>query len=305
MGYTHYWTQTRSFTEDEWKDVSADIRTILNKAIAIGVPLADAYGHKGKRPSFNAKQIMFNGVDFTKLGGDDDSHETMVICRDKQRDHSEFCKTARKPYDVVVTACLCYLSSVTGAYDVSSDGYGVDFMAGLSLAQEALPEKANILDLPMGVMQHDRWTGPWVSGWDNSGYEVHFCVNGKGYVKQNKTGAWYCFQTHLELAKFLDANKEATFRTGGTTRFAHHTFTYGRSEPDIWNAMGSFDEARHARIARSQGKVLSALFPVDVAHDEAPPAYVRPGDFTRPGEEGGPPFHYYIKEVLTAAAETV
>lgn len=295
MGYTHYWTQTRSFSGDEWLEVSADIREILT-FVQHGrdIPLANGDGDFGTHPTFSATEIMFNGA------GDEDSHETFVLPRARRKEWDggslggNFCKTARKPYDLAVTAVLCYLSSVAGAYDVSSDGHGHNFVDGLAAAREALPSKANLLDIPMGVMAADRWTGPWISG--SRGYDVQFCINGKAYVTHLKSGATYCFATHGEMGQFLEAHKRAKFRSGGRSTFG----SYGRDEPDIWHAYGSFDKARHDRIAKAQVKVLSKLFPVDAAHAEQPPAYVRPGELARPEDNGT--FCYSLGDLMRSIA---
>ncbi len=271
--------------------MSIDIAAILTYVQhGCDIPLGNASGDRGTQPELDANQIMFNGVG-------DASHETFSVSRVRGKSWEggqlghDFCKTARKPYDLAVTACLCYLSSVAGTFDVSSDGHGQDFVDGLRAAREALPEKANLLDIPLGVMANDRWTGPWIND-RNSGYSVNFCVNGKAYVTYKKTGETYCFATHGECARFLEAHKVAKFRSGGVSSFG----SYGKEEPDIWNAFGSFDQKRHQRIAKAQAKVLKTLFPVDPAHQEQPPAYVRPGDLPRPENDGS--FCYSLGELL-------
>lgn len=295
MGYTHYWTQTRAFKAAEWREVSNDIGRILAYAQGFGIPLGDWEGEAGSQPTFDASHIGFNGIG-------DDSHETFVIDRKRTKQWERgtlggaFCKTAEKPYDVVVKACLCYLSSVTGTHDVSSDGNGKDFLAGLDLAKAALPEKANILDIPMGIMQDDRWTGPYVMDQDGSGYRVQFCVDGYGYVERKSPHAWCRFGTHVELATLLDAHKKAGGFGTDRTSFGG----YGTEEPDIWAAMGSFDSKRHLRIALAQSRVLASLFPVTPERDAAPPAYVRPGDYVRP-EDGGT-FAYRLSDLLAREA---
>ena len=41
MGYTHYWTQTRAFTDEEWSELATDIGEIISYVENItGVPLA-------------------------------------------------------------------------------------------------------------------------------------------------------------------------------------------------------------------------------------------------------------------------
>lgn len=296
MGYTHYWTQTRSFTLDEWTETSADIREILTYVENLcGVPLADGAGDGGTRPEFTDRHVMFNGVG-------EDAHETFVLLRTRAKAWpggclgADFTKTARKPYDIAVTACLCYLASVSETHSVSSDGKGANFVAGLDAARKALPRKANILDIPMDIMRDDRWTGPWVNGHDKSGFDINFCIDGMAYVQKKSTKEWYRFETHVLMAEFLNRNKYASFRRGGSTGFG----SYPSHENDIWNATGSFDGARHARIAKAQAKVLRTLFPVDGNHAFPPPAYVRPGDMPRPEEAGT--FCYSLSDLLNKIA---
>jgi len=284
LGYTHYFTQKRSFSGDEWVDVTADIGAILTYVEhSVGIVLGDGEGSPGSHPFFDRGGILYNGIG-------DNAHETFALKRLKGGFDS--CKTNRKPYDLAVTACLCYVASVTGTHRVTSDGQGSDFLAGLAAAREAVPAKANLLDIPMEVMESDLWTGPWINGGTSSGYHVGFCVNGKGYVTHKMTGDVYCFESHEALARYLDASKRATFRQGGRTVFGE----YQKDEHDIWNASGSFDKKRHRRIARAQAKVLGRLFPVAADHAEKPPAFVRPGDCLRTEEAGT--FSYSLAELM-------
>jgi len=284
MGYTHYWTQKRDWTPAEWLEVRAEIEAILKFAEHDrGIPLGDGAGDGGTSPEIGDNAIWFNG-----LG--EDAHETMGINRvrpkldsgqPKNEYGADLCKTARKPYDQVVTACLCYLSSVTESHCVSSDGVGSDFLAGLELARQALPRYANVLDLPLGIMEDDRWCHPWVSC-KGSGFDVRFCVDGRGYVMRVGKGLEeeiaYAFPTHKALGEFLETHKTATFKTGGKSVFG----SYGVVEPNIWKASGSFDEAREKRIARAQAKVLKTLFPIPPEHQGRPPLFVRPNEFPPP-----------------------
>ena len=291
MGYTHYWMQTRAFTQDEWMELSEDIGAILSYVEnELGIPLADGRGERRTRPSFGADEIAFNG-------SGDDSHATFTITRKRVKSWAggeagyDSCKTACKPYDVAATACLCYLASVTETHSVSSDGDGSDFVDGLNAARQAVPRKANVLDIPMGIMQRDRWTGPWVNV-EGGAYDVHFGIDGFGYVEHIKSDSWYRFDSHESLARFLETNKRAVFRTADRTSFG----SYGKVEPDIWNASGCFGAARKARIARAQTKVLAGLFPVDAAHAHRPLAFVRPGELPRPEDNGT--FCCSLKELI-------
>src|SRR5262245_50902910 len=111
MGYTHYWTQRRDLNADTWKQITEDVQAILAYVEhEQGIPLANGMGEGGTRPEFTADHIAFNG-----LG--DDSYETLWIDRKRPPASTSsmrgwaFCKTARKPYDLAVTAVLAYLST--------------------------------------------------------------------------------------------------------------------------------------------------------------------------------------------------
>src|SRR6266403_532021 len=75
----------------------------------------------------------------------------------------------------------------------------VQHVQGIPLAEarRALPRYANILDIPMDIPRSDRWCMPWVSCYESSGFDVNFCVDGKGYIEHIKTGDWYRFETRL------------------------------------------------------------------------------------------------------------
>lgn len=140
MGYTHYWTQTRDLTEQEFGDFVGSARRII--AAAEGKPTDSANGGytspvqicnwdgKGK-PELTKNKLSLNG------NGPDLDHESFVINRVIDSDAWSFCKTARKPYDVVVVALLIILAQDYG-FEVSSDGDVEDWEAGEKLVAEAL-----------------------------------------------------------------------------------------------------------------------------------------------------------------------
>ena len=159
MGYTHYWTHHRRFTNEEWAEAMMDVADILEQALKDGVAIGDGAGETPitERLSIfsdDRKEIMFNGVG-------EDCHETFCLYQNrrpleswqtKDQHGGDFCKTARKPYDVAVTAILCYLESCwDGKFSASSDGDLEDWTAGLELARRALPRKVNMLQEPLAV----------------------------------------------------------------------------------------------------------------------------------------------------------
>lgn len=266
MGYTHYPQQLRDLTDDEWQEASEDIRTILayveNEQ---GVPLRGWDGTG--RPEFNATRIAFNGAG-------ENEHETFNVYRQaRDNEWGMSCKTARKPYDIAVTAILCYLCSITETHDATSDGYGRDFLAGLELARQALPRYANRLDLPMGVMKSDRWCAPWFQGHSDR-YEVHCCVDGYAYIVDEKTGKSYRFYSHFEAAQWAASHIEKPITV--------HSRWFGSKKEggaSIFNAYGSFDEKRNNALRLAQNRACKAM--IDLAEGDRaipPPAYVRPGE---------------------------
>jgi hypothetical protein len=157
MSYTHYFTQTRDFTKKQWTEVCENITEILKDVQHVqGISLANGAGEPGTQPEVNENHIMLNGVG-------DDAYETLAVNRVRPakerwqaRRGTDFCKTARKPYDLAVTTVLSYLSTVEENFSVSSDGCGSDWLAGVEEARRALPRFANVLDIPMDVMREDR-----------------------------------------------------------------------------------------------------------------------------------------------------
>jgi len=119
MGYTHYWTITKPSTEQAQQFVS-DVNEII---AATQVELRREYDRPGTAPEVTTSSIAFNGVD-------DDGHETFYI--DLENGGGDFCKTAEKPYDEVVTAILIRAAITLGA-EVRSDGYWNEWGPGRDL----------------------------------------------------------------------------------------------------------------------------------------------------------------------------
>lgn len=258
MGYTHYWTQKRNFTRKAWAEISDDIATILKDVQHVqGVVLADWNGSAGTQPEFEADQISFNG-----LG--DNSHESFTVDRvraPKQawEKHSGdgFCKTARKPYDLAVTAVLCYLATVAETHDVTSDGHGKNWLEGLAEARRALPRYANVLDIPRGILENDRWIGPWAH-LQTEAYSFKFCVDGHAYINAVKNKLWYRFPDHVEAARFFKKHEA------------------------IISPTGFFDATRNKHLVRDQNALFAQFFALGGENLErhiAPPAFVRPNAF--------------------------
>lgn len=161
MGYTHYWTHKKLFSKDDWAEILTGMHFLYEHAHENGIALLSWNGEDGV-PEATATEIAFNGAG-------DDSHESLVVHRQRQKATEEdkrygmnpnwaFCKTARKPYDLIVTALLAYLDSIhPEKFEVSSDGRTENWTAGVELARKAWPNKANQIQVPREVRDTDRY----------------------------------------------------------------------------------------------------------------------------------------------------
>tara|TARA_R110001583_G_scaffold121167_2_gene272421 strand:- start:543 stop:866 length:324 start_codon:yes stop_codon:yes gene_type:complete len=99
MGYTNYWTQKRSFTDDEWRRVKDEYKWLTEMGEGIIID-----------ESKNNDEIIFNGNSIGDL-----DHETFYINKKNDQESFSFCKTSRKPYDLAVWHLLYFIQNETGA----------------------------------------------------------------------------------------------------------------------------------------------------------------------------------------------
>jgi hypothetical protein len=146
MGYTHYWNIAKvSKHSSRFAKAVSDMAKVIRKS---PVPLAGPHG-EGK-PELKKTSVAFNGVG-------PNAHETFDF-----PEQDGFCKTAQKPYDIVVTACLAIAKDVFGnEIEVSSDGDRRDWDAGVRLASKVLGRDIDNPIEPRGGMEGVRKsTGP-------------------------------------------------------------------------------------------------------------------------------------------------
>ncbi len=118
MGYTHYFTH-KECSKEAWDKILKDCRklkTHLPKDVCIG----NWTGKETPSKIFTKDKIVFNGVDRSESGGEDESHESFVLPR--KSPNFEFCKTARKPYDLLV----CGVMIVYDFYAHETADFGTD-----------------------------------------------------------------------------------------------------------------------------------------------------------------------------------
>ncbi|HEX5426548.1 MAG TPA: hypothetical protein VFW94_23575 [Candidatus Acidoferrales bacterium] len=154
MGYTHYYyVNKKGIPPSVWAAICADVRKLIAKLPAHSTtaggyhssePLAITYEDDDPRPpQIDVERIRFNGT-----GYDDASHETFILerkppsnnwGRDEDGMAFDCCKTARKPYDLVVCAALIVARAHAGPLiDVSSDGDLEDWLPALTWTAEVL-----------------------------------------------------------------------------------------------------------------------------------------------------------------------
>ena len=143
MGYTHYWRRSDDFADKTWlhlRSIAIDLMINCEPEIA---------GWNGTElPLIDDEVISFNGLD-------DEAGKNFTLYRGL-RDGFSFCSTARKPYDVVVTALLIAAQNLQPmAILVTSDGEAQDWVAGLELLNQASPNPNGPWSIPVTVADPD------------------------------------------------------------------------------------------------------------------------------------------------------
>lgn len=123
MGYTHYWRNAK-LDDGKWGEFTDAVGKILKNTDKV-----QRESDNPGKPEVDDEKVVFNGMG-------DDGHETFWF--DKSGRGFDFCKTARKPYDEVVTACLIAAQIVFGEdITVTSDGSWAEWSDGAALYEKA------------------------------------------------------------------------------------------------------------------------------------------------------------------------
>lgn len=148
MGYTHYWKKVGAIDEKRYKLALSKIRKLIELhkdnipagntaggyySDCLNERLGDCGGDNPVSKADYIDDICING-----LG--DMSHETFFLpVNGFDLEEFQFCKTARKPYDVIVVACLVILKHYLGnSFKFSSDGDDLELEEGFNLARTVL-----------------------------------------------------------------------------------------------------------------------------------------------------------------------
>lgn len=136
MGYSHYFYQYRDFTDKEWSLITSITQQALD---SLPNPLIIRGAMGTGDPVIDGESISFNGDETTGM-----DHETFFLPKKMPEIPSwqsspgdqvfSFCKTAQKPYDLLVTTALLIAHAVApDALTYSSDGGDDDWERSIQL----------------------------------------------------------------------------------------------------------------------------------------------------------------------------
>lgn len=151
MGYTHYWKWHTAPDAERFTQWSADVKTLLDSLFLYPEITEDSLVIRGPNgtgsPVLTSSLVAFNGDADT-----DENHESFYLDFDNpqpwlslsagrydfaQAPFDSFCKTARCPYDLIVTAALIRLAHYFPTeVKISSDGEAEDWASGSLLCQK-------------------------------------------------------------------------------------------------------------------------------------------------------------------------
>lgn len=126
MGYTHYWRGISIFTPE----FISDVYRIIEES---GIPVAGPMGTDA--PEIDIEGILLNGV------APEDDYETFSL--DAGSIEFNFCKTARRPYDTVITTVLLRQAHYSEAFRIDSDGTWDEWQPARTLYASIFGEEAN------------------------------------------------------------------------------------------------------------------------------------------------------------------
>ena len=146
IGYTHYFYREPKLDKTTWNLFAGDVEKILKNADCL---IASCDG----KQQFKVNMLC---LDFNGVG--EDAHENLYIRRVAQKNEwanedgdgkiFECCKTAQKPYDKYVTACLIAFKYRFGdSVKISSDGSALDWEAGRKIFCNAVTHTYTNIDV--------------------------------------------------------------------------------------------------------------------------------------------------------------
>lgn len=148
MGYTHYWKGKKSFTDAQFKAITRDFVKLYG---ALPRSTDTAGGYYADQPLMVERNIAKDEIRFDGTGPADSDlgHETFLLSQ--QPDAFEFCKTARKPYDLLVCATLIVCQKhAPDVLEITSDGDPEDWVPAQKFVRQVFDDSYGI---PRGVLK--------------------------------------------------------------------------------------------------------------------------------------------------------
>ena len=134
MGYTHYF-EHRRVSKGIWGLICKDVTKLFNN-LPKDVQLSDDSNHPDSEVAKEAGEVVLSGAIW--FNGYPDPHETFCL-HSLGSNGFEFCKTAHKPYDLMVCACLiAYNFHSSETIDISSDGGWDDWQYAMEFVRRVL-----------------------------------------------------------------------------------------------------------------------------------------------------------------------
>jgi hypothetical protein len=151
MGYTHYTYRPvkNAGSAYFYGKLALDAKKLCDYANANGIRIRNGLGEG--EPEFTEFSFSINGDASHYVEGRDLAHETFYWAgipthpkhREGESHYFNFCKTAMKPYDAVVTAILIRAKSIYGScVSISSDGDWQEWQAGREMYETVFGEVA-------------------------------------------------------------------------------------------------------------------------------------------------------------------
>jgi hypothetical protein len=157
-GYTHYYTWKQSPDDASIKACVADMNRLIEARKSILVSPG------GRETTPGSLKLSATNVDFNGIGNN--AHEPFVFpYAFSDHDSFNFCKTAWKPYDEVVTACLIVARDhfSPSVLEIDSDGSWSDWSRGAKLYASVFGRPARSPMTPNGLA-----ADPAKSFWSNA-----------------------------------------------------------------------------------------------------------------------------------------
>jgi hypothetical protein len=131
MGYTHYWSQKRELTAQEWSKARAAVEFITRHCREKGIEVSCTTSPQVIRLDGPCETFLVQRVPVIRHWVSDNTTR-----------HFGFCKTRQMPYDLAV--CMSLLAfQETGAFEVTSDGGDAEWADARQQYAELMGDEPN------------------------------------------------------------------------------------------------------------------------------------------------------------------